>query len=791
MAISNFSYYFWLLKRSLRRFRSSGNSSNFKRWFIGLSVAFIVIFPPYVFYLDYVVRSQFEGKRWALPARVYARPLELFVGKVINANQFIREIKELNYQKVNTPTQPGSYSRSDSNSDTTIHIVTRAFTFWDGKESWVPVVLEFNDDRIMSLKHAGSGDDIGLVRLDPALIASIYPAHNEDRILLKMRDVPPLLIKTLLAVEDRNFYQHWGIRPQSIARALLVNLRAGGTVQGGSTLTQQLVKNFYLSQDRTLWRKFNEAIMASLLEFHYEKDEILEAYLNEIYLGQSGKRAIHGFGLASQFYFQQPLHKLQLDQIALLVALVKGASYYDPRRHPARAKKRRNLILDLLIEQDILDNQQNNNSLSDLANKAKNKKLGVTKRATSRVSEFPAFIDLVRRQLRRDYQDKDLTSEGLQIFTTLDPLIQRDTEKALSSRIKRFERNRRLSEGELQGASIVVSVDGAEVLAVVGGRDPRFAGFNRALNAVRQIGSLIKPVVYLTALDRPDYYTLITPIPDEPIKLKSGKDKDEYWQPKNFDHKIHGLTPLHTALSKSYNLSTAYLGMAVGLSDVLRLLRQLGIEREFKAYPSLLLGAVALSPLEVTQMYHTLANGGFRSELRAIRAVLTVEGKPLQRYPLSIEQTVSDDSVYLLNTLLQEAVRDGTGHSLYDMLPASLAVAGKTGTTDELRDSWFAGFTSDRLAVVWLGLDDNKPAGLTGSSGALRVWGDIIKAIGAQATRFPKPDNIEYVWVNPLSISNRRVSQYCEGAVQFPFIVGSAPIEESSCNEGVPVVEKD
>jgi len=773
MPISNISYYFWLLKRKLSELYRSGYSPDFRFIFrtglIALGIALLVIFPLYVVYLDSVVRSQFEGKRWELPARVYARPLELFSGKEITPDQFLKELKILNYKKVATPTQPGTFSQTDD----VFHVITRSFIFWDGKESWVPVNIEFRENRLFSLTHTGSGEALGLLRLDPALIGSIYPTHNEDRILVKMQDVPPLLIKTLLTVEDRDFYSHHGIRLQSIVRALLANLQAGGTVQGGSTLTQQLVKNFYLSNERTLWRKFNEAIMALLLDLHYEKDEILEAYLNEVYLGQDGKRSIHGFGLASQFYFQQPLHNLKLEQMALLVALVKGASYYDPRRHPMRAPKRRNLILETLVEQKILT--------AAVAGKAQDAHLGVSKVAASGVSQFPAFIDLVRRQLRRDYQEEDLTSEGLQIFTTLDPMVQYDTEKALSGRIKQLERSRRLPEGELQGAAIVVSVDGAEVLSVVGGRNPRFAGFNRALDAVRQIGSLIKPVVYLTALDRPDYYTYVTLLEDKPLKLKAGKEKDQYWQPQNFDREIHGLTPLHTALAKSYNLSTAYLGLAVGLPDVLRTLNWLGIEREFIAYPSLLLGAVALSPLEVTQMYHTLANGGFRAKLRAIRAVLTVDGQPLQRYPLSIEQTVGEDSVFLLNTLLQEAVREGTGRPLYNKLPESLAVAGKTGTTDELRDSWFSGYTSDRLAVVWLGMDDNKTAGLTGSTGALQVWGDIIKAIGARQTVFPKPDNVEYVWINPLS--NRYVSRFCDGAVQFPFIIGSAPMEKSRCDE--------
>ena len=757
----------WIYRFNLWRYRKQlyKKSPGLTRWLFYTGAAFLLILTLYVVYLDFVVRTQFEGKRWALPARVYARPLELYPGEKLTPSQLTSELSSLGYRVNNNPSRSGSYARKGDY----FKVVSRAFKFWDGDEPSLPLQIQFSGDTIVDLKNSQDDSPIDLVRLDPLLIGSIYPAHNEDRILVKLEDVPPLLVKALLAVEDRDFYLHHGIKVKSIFRALLANLRAGGAVQGGSTLTQQLVKNFFLSNRRTLWRKFNEAIMALLLEWHYKKNEILEAYLNEIYLGQDGKRSIHGFGLASRYYFERPLNELRPDQIALLVALVKGASYYDPRKHVLRAQKRRNLVLDILAKQGDLN--------AEVAEKGEQETLGVTENPVSGVTPYPAFLDLVRRQLRRDYREEDLTSEGLQIFTTLDPFVQHEADRALSERVAKLEKSRGLPPNTLQGASIVASVNGAEVLAIVGDRNPRFAGFNRAIGAVRPVGSLIKPAIYLTALENPKRYTLITELDDGPLSLTM--DSGKVWQPMNYSKEFHGMVPLHTALAHSYNLSTARLGLDIGIPEVINTLHGLGISRDMDAYPSLLLGAVALSPLEVTQMYHTLANGGFRAQLRSIRAVLTVEGQPLQRYALSINQVFDSASIFLVDTALQEAVRKGTGRSLYQVLPDSLNVAGKTGTTDDLRDSWFAGFTSDRLAVVWLGVDDNRPSGLTGASGALRVWGDIIKAIGAQPGTLVQPENIEMVWIDPKT--NLRADSACEGAVQLPFILGSSPQDWSPC----------
>ncbi len=768
-------------KRERRRYRRKPSRRQqpllnylFRQWWLWvLFASTVAIFVGYVFYLDSIVRVQFEGKRWALPAHVYARPLELYPNQKLTSDQFSSELKMLGYRLVSKPREPGTYYQRGGS----FIVVTRPFQFWDGEESSQSLRVEFSNGRVLGIWQANDGDVVDLVRLDPPQIGSIYPSHNEDRILVQLDEVPPLLIDALLVVEDRDFFQHHGISPRAILRAMLANFRAGQTVQGGSTLTQQLVKNFFLSSERTLWRKFNEAIMSLLLEWHYEKNEIIEAYINEIYLGQDGRRAIHGFGLASQFYFGQSLNKLKPHQIALLVALVKGPSYYDPRRRPLRASERRNLVLQLLVEQGMLSSET-----AQLGSKNPPK---VLPQNSTRVSRVPAFLDLVRRQLRRDYSEEDINSEGLRIFTTLDPMVQRKTERAMSGQINRLDRGE--ASHKLQGAAVVVNVNDGEIQAVVGGRDPRFAGFNRALDAVRPVGSLINPAVFLTALLNtgrlgPERFTLATLLDDGPLDVDLGAG--EHWRPQNFDHKNHSPVLLHDALSHSYNLSTARLGLELGVPAVTQTLKALGAQRPMTEYPALLLGAANFSPLDVAQMYHTLAAGGFRTPLRAIRAVLAANGKPLQRYPLSVTAAFDSKTVFLLNAALRSVTREGTGRSLQQLLPKGLVVAGKTGTTDDLRDSWFAGFSGSHLAVVWLGMDDNQPAGLTGSSGALRVWGNIISQLDTTSLSTELPLDMELAWID--RYTGLRVGEDCPHGLPLPFIDGpdansTVPMEKASC----------
>lgn len=719
-----------------------------------------------VVYLDAWVTNKFEGKRWSLPAQVYARPLELYVGRQLDLRDVQAELNMLGYRKRFQLTKPGQYVLSGNRLD----IYTRSFRFWDEAVPAQRVSLTVEGGALSALETGQPGT--GLFSLEPLLVGGIYPSHNEDRLLIQLEDVPQFLVDALVTVEDKNFYSHHGVSPKSIARALWANTKAGRAVQGGSTLTQQLVKNFYLSSERSLLRKGTEAIMAILLDAHYGKDEILEAYLNEVYLGQAGSRAVHGFGLGSQYYFGRSISELNLHQAALLVSLVKGPSYYNPRRHPERALARRNLVLGMLAEDGLITEKE--------ANAAKAMPLEVAAKSSYSEAVYPAYIDLVRRQLQRDYRAEDLTSEGLRIFTSLDPLVQRDAELSLSATAKRLRSQYGQKLDKLEGALVVTSTDTGEVLALVGGKDTKYSGFNRALDAVRPVGSVIKPAVYLTALAQPGRYQLTTLLDDGPITIEL--ENGDVWEPRNADKKDHGNVPLHRALAHSYNQATARLGMELGVPNVMETIRKLGVERPLPAYPSVMLGAVALSPLEVASMYQTIAAGGFDTPLRAIRAVSTAEGEPLNRYPLQLEQRVDPDAVHLLYYALQETMREGTGRSVYGSLPENLGIAGKTGTTDDLRDSWFAGFTGDRLAVVWLGNDDNSPLGLSGSTGALKVWQSLMLRIHPHSFVGAVPENINYLWVDDETGS--RSGKLCEGARQVPFIKGSEPQSKVSCSPG-------
>ncbi len=758
-------------KKTVRRKRSAAKKKRAKRgfpwlkWFVGLVLLAMLVVGGYSLYLSQIVRIKFEGKRWAVPARVYARPLELYAGANLTPTRLQAELQALGYRKVKQVKGIAQWSQSGSR----FVFHTREFLFWDGVEPAHKVDLRISGNTVSVLKDGVSGKSLDVLRLEPPEIGSIYPSHKEDRVLVRRDEIPDHLVGALLAAEDRAYFQHHGVNIYSIARALLANVKAGRTVQGGSTLTQQLVKNFFLTPERSLWRKVNEALMAIILDARYGKEEILEAYANEVFLGQDGDRAIHGFGLAAYYYFNRPLRELNLTETALLVGLLKGASYYNPRTHPERALKRRNLVLQLMADQGFINQA--------MADKAMKMPLGVGRKGRRSSARHPAFIDLVRRQLQRDYQEEDLTSEGLRIFTTLDPWAQQTLDEQIGKGLSALEKSRKLPGDSLQAAMVLVSPQGGEIRALSGGREVGFAGFNRALDAVRPIGSLIKPVIYLLALSRPGEYSLVTLLDDEPVRLEDAKGR--VWAPKNYDRKTHGLVPLHTALAKSYNLATVHLGLSLGIKNVVSLLRRMGVQRQLSPLPSLLLGAVSLSPLEVAQFYQVFASSGFRSPLRAIREIVDSQGRPLQRYPLEVAQVIDPGPVYLLNRNLVEVMRAGTGRGIRKYLPESLEVAGKTGTTDELRDSWFAGFSGDWLAVAWVGRDDNKPAGLTGSSGALVLWGRVMKVLKPQPLGLPPPQDVVYIWVDPQT--GYLSAEHCEGAVAMPFIRGSEPRLRSDC----------
>jgi penicillin-binding protein 1B len=748
-------------KRKSSRRRSVGRK---QRRFRSLAYVTAVIlslsFVAYMSYLDQRITERFEGRIWQLPAHVYARPLELFVGKSISVEQLKFELEYLNYQNVTELPQKRAQYRHWKN---TFEIKTRDFDFWDGNEPAHTIRVVIDNNKVSGLVDIYKNKNAGLVRFDAGYLTGIFPSHAQDRVLVKLDDVPDMFIKMLLLVEDRRFFTHWGVDPRSIARALVANISSGRTVQGGSTLTQQLVKNLFLNQEKRLTRKINEAFMSFLLEFHYDKKLILETYINEIYLGQDGRRAIHGFGLASEFYFGKTLKDLTMDEMALMVGLVKGASYYNPVRNPEHAMQRRNVVLTALRQAELLTERQ-----AELLIK---KPIATVKHARSGL--FPAFIDVVKLQLQQDYQSEDLRSEGLRVFTTLDPYIQYKTEQAIKTTLPNLSISK-----DLQAAAVVASPLNGDVLAVVGDRNPTFKGFNRAINASRQVGSLIKPVVYLTAFEQNLGYTMATILDDSEFIYKDEHQED--WQPQNYDKKFHGDVTLYESLIKSYNVPAVRTALDVGLDKIIDMLNVLGNRQKVSPYPSLALGAINMSPMEMTSIYQSFSTNGFRSPLRSVFAVLDKNRQPLERYALDIDNQVNPESMVIVNSALIDVTKYGTARYLSKTL--DIQVAGKTGTSDDLRDSWFAGFSGDVVAVVWTGFDDNRSSHLTGSSGAMKIWSNLMKDVAYQSYQLPEMPGLEKYWID--GENGLLTEQDCENALELTFFEGTQPEQSSECVTG-------
>jgi penicillin-binding protein 1B len=703
-----------------------------RRLFIVLgavTVVFAALAALWVAHLDQVVRREFQGRLWSVPAHVYAAPLELYVGAPISANDLEEQLRLVHYRRGDPSKGSGFYRRSGNAFD--VH--TRRVRFIDELREAQLVSIHADNAAVTSMRQS-DGSDLPVFRLDPPVIGSVFPVHGEDRLVMAPADVPLLLRQGIKLIEDRRFDEHHGVDALGILRAIWANLRALRVVQGGSTLTQQLVKNYFLSDEQTLSRKLTEAVMAWRLEAHYSKEEILVAYLNEVYLGQDGARAIHGFGLGSEFYFGKPLDELDAAEMALLIGLVRGPSYYDPRKHPDRALARRNLVLRELSDAKLID--------ADTAQRASGAPLSLRPPSGSYV---PAYIDLVRRDLKRDYAEADLAAAGLSVYTSLDPHAQAAAERALTQDLARLDARSPGRGSHLEGAVVIAEPNSGDVVAVVGGREVGSIGsFNRALDARRPIGSLVKPVVYLTALES-GRYNPATIIDDAPIELKLADGST--WAPQNFDHQLHGPVPLARALAESLNLATVRLGLDVGVPKVAATIERLGLDSSPALNPSLLLGTVEMTPLEVVKVYTALANGGFRARPRAVRAVLDDQGRPLKAFKVQVEAAAPPLAVYQLDRMLMLVATQGTAREAAARLPRGLIVAGKTGTSSDTRDSWFAGFTGSYLAVVWVGYDDNRATGLTGAAGALPVWADTMRALKPVSYEPIAPDLAEDRWI--------------------------------------------
>jgi len=692
-----------------RKGKGKGRKPRGKRgWFwllLKLFIVFVVLIAIYGVYLDQKIRSRIDGKVWQLPAAVYGRMVNLEPDMSISKNEMVKLLQATQYRQVTKMTRPGEFTVQAKS----IEMIRRPFDFPDSKEGQVRARLTFDGDRLETIENMDNDRQFGFFRLDPRLITMLSSANGEQRLFVARNGFPDLLVDTLLATEDRHFYEHDGISLYSIGRAVLANLTAGRTVQGASTLTQQLVKNLFLSSERSYWRKANEAYMAVLMDARYSKDRILELYMNEVYLGQSGDNEIRGFPLASLYYFGRPVEELSLDQQALLVGMVKGASIYNPWRNPKLALERRNLVLRLLQQQQVIDQE-----LYDMLSA---RPLGVQPRGGV-ISPQPAFMQMVRQELQSKLGDKVKDLSGVKIFTTFDSVAQDAAEKAAVEGIPVLKKQRKLSD--LETAMVVVDRNTGEVRAMVGGAEPQYAGYNRAMQARRSIGSLAKPATYLTALSQPNLYRLNTWIADAPISLR--QPNGQVWSPQNDDKQFSGQVMLVDALTRSMNVPTVNLGMALGLPAITDTWQKLGVPKDqLHPVPAMILGALNLTPIEVAQAFQTIASGGNRAPLSALRSVIAEDGSVLYQSFPQAERAVPAQAAYMTLWTMQQVVQRGTGRQLGAKYPG-LHLAGKTGTTNNNVDTWFAGIDGREVVITWVGRDNNQPTKLYGASGAMSIY---------------------------------------------------------------------
>lgn len=751
---------------SPRKKRQSKQKVSWQRRLLMLSLkVFIVasiVIGCWCVYLDSKIKTRFSGDKWQLPAAVYGRELQLYPQLRLTREELQNELELLNYRKVERARLPGEFAASE----TKIEMVRRAFDFADGHSPSVPLLLTFSKTRLTKIQHRDTGQQLNQVRLDPVLLDRLHIENGEDRLFVPIEEVPNSLIQALLLTEDRDFYEHEGVSLPAILRALIVNIQAGRTVQGGSTITQQLAKNLFLTQQRHLWRKIKEAFMALLIDLRYSKQEILETYLNEVYLGQNGDYAVHGIGLASYFYFGRPVNALGEDQQALLVALVKGPSYYDPWRRPKRAVERRDLVLRLMAREGLLK--------SKYYQQLVNRPLDLVERGSMGYQKVPGFTQLVRKELEERILPNWRNGNGLKIFTTLEPISQRHAQNAAISQLDALENSPQ--RNGLQTAMVVTERHSGAVRALISGKERGFAGFNRALNARRSIGSLVKPFVYLHAYQMG--YSPGQMLEDTPYALSVDGKR---WEPQNYDRQFRGQVMLYEGLINSLNIPTVRLGMALGVDNVIDTLKAAGMTRRTRPYPAVLLGSLSLTPLEVAQIYQTLAADGFYHQLYSIETILDNDGSMVFDHQRHEDRRWDEVSSYQILYNMMQVTQKGTASSLRWRVP-KVTLAGKTGTTDELRDSWYVGIDERQVVTVWVGRDDNKPAGVTGASGALPIYADYLKQSAPQSLHMETPQ--ELTWLHFSTQTGDVVTAGCPDTVLLP-----VPEEMSALEQGC-LVEK-
>ncbi len=723
--------------------------------------------------IDRTIAEQFDQqRRWDLPSRVYSDAEYLYPGTNTAARRIVAKLDRLGYRNTGEEIRgPGDYALGEGRLDIYLH----DFDYPDERFAGFPVRLLLSGKTIASIVNLDDREGLDLIRLEPELITSIFNDLMEDRTIVTLAEVPPTLVEAIVLIEDERFFKHGGVDPIGILRAALVNLRSMRIVQGGSTLTQQLVKNFFLHAKKTYARKLNEAIMAWRIERTHSKSEILQAYLNEIYLGQRGASSVSGVAEASRLYFGKNVDQLTLGECALLAGMIRSPSKYNPMRHPEAARERRDFVLQRMRENGLVSNEDYQRARAERI---------VTPKLRIRVGAAPYFTDFVKRQLAEFYSPETLTTEGLRIFTTLDTTMQVAAEAAVSEELKLLEKDfahllPKDHADPLQACLITIQPNNGYVRALVGGRDYGSSQFDRCTQAARQPGSTFKPFVYLTAFDARRTDKLFTPasiIDDSSFDVESG---GKNWKPRNYDKKDHGPVTLRRALEKSYNIATAKLALEAGLENVVATARDAGITSELMAVPSLSLGAFEVSPMEMASAYTIFPNGGILAQPIAIINVVTKENDVLEKKQIRMKRAFDAAPVAVTTKLLEGVVDRGTGAGTRAR-GFTAPAGGKTGTTSNYRDAWFVGFTPNLLALAWVGFDDNAEMKMSGGRAALPIWTHFMKQAAAEESgKFPSPPGVILVKIDP--VTGGLVSNSCPGGIFEAFIEGTEP--ELACED--------
>jgi penicillin-binding protein 1B len=726
-----------------------------------------------------MVTQRLHGERWMIPSRVYARPLVLRPGLVLSPDDLVKVLNTLRYaQEAGLPKEPGQFAVQAAGVALSPRAVAGGAT--------EPLLVVFGRDKaggewVKEIRGAQSKRRYLEQSLEPELVTYLFDENREKRRRVRYEELPEHLVKAVLAIEDRRFFSHPGLDPFRILAAALRNVRAESYIQGGSTITQQLCKNFFLTPEKSFRRKAQEALLAFVLERRASKEEILELYLNEVYLGQSGSFSINGVGEAARMYFRKDVGNLTLPESALIAGMIQSPNPYNPYRHPQRATERRNTVIRAMEDAGFISR-----STMDGAEKAPL----LVESTSVDTTDAPYFVDLVRRQMAQRYDEKDLTTQNLSIYTTLDLHLQSLAQQALERGLDKVQAAiRKRTTAPLQGCLIALEPSSGKVVALVGGRSYGASQYNRVMQARRQPGSTFKPFVYLTAFEATFEDSSLPPITpatvveDEPAVFFF---EDKEYIPQNYEDKYFGPVTLRRALAHSLNVATVKVAEMVGFDKVADLWsKKLGIGAPIHPYPAVALGSFEATPFEMATAYNIIANGGLKVEPVTVLQVADEKDRVLEQHHAAVpERAVHEESVYLLTDLLRGVLNEGTAASARAM-GFTADAAGKTGTTNDYRDAWFSGFTPDLLCVVWVGFDDNTEVGLSGTRAALPIWVDFMKSAlaGVAPTPFPPPpENVVFVTID--SDTGLLATPACPKTRSEAFIAGTEPREPCGAHGG-------